>query len=237
MPDDLTRSLPQSASPTKPTWPDLSPALRALLLAADDGQTWGRIVNSPALVEECRRVWEPLGRAATAPAGEEGVIRVIAKRFPVFPQPERSPGEWDAWWSNYFDALEDLPEEALEAGMRAYLREPDAEFLPKPGRLRELARQSTTPTAKAAGLAARCAAYTPPTADHGTSHIIDCGPRRMPTADERKREVAAARETCQRLAETASKQQAPPRQWFTPKTDETGLTETMRAHMAGESSR
>lgn len=189
------------------------------------------------MLAECKQVWESLSHAARAPAGEEGVTRVVASRFPLFPQPERSPAEWSAWWSAYFDALEDLPEEALDLGMREYLRQPDAEFLPKPGRLRELARQASTPTATAAALASRCAAYTPARADHGAYSRGDLKPpyHRMPTAEERKREVAAARETCRQLAESAAKRQRPAYVFGVPSTDEHGISQAMREHLAQRS--
>jgi hypothetical protein len=201
-------------------------------LAIDADEAFQRITRDEGMLAECKRTWGALADAARAPAGEKGVMRVIATRFPVFPQPDRSEGEWLVWWDAYTDALEDLPEEALEAGMREYLRQPDAEFLPKPGKLRELARQATTATARAAGIAARCAAYTPP--DFSRAHPPTEAPKlqRMPTADERKRDVVLAEDVCRQLSETAAKGRPPDRQWFVPITDEHGVTQAMREAMA-----
>lgn len=72
-------------------------------------------------------------------AGEPGVKAVIGRRFALYPQPVRDEGEWAAWWQDYFDALAETPLASLEAAMRQYVADPDSEFMPKPGRLRELA--------------------------------------------------------------------------------------------------
>lgn len=97
------------------------------------------IVNSPALIAEARALLPELQRVATAKAGEDGVRRVIAKRFELYPQPHRTDEQWAAWWSDYYDALADVSLASLEAGMRAYVADPGSEFMPKPGKLRELA--------------------------------------------------------------------------------------------------
>jgi hypothetical protein len=91
------------------------------------------------LLDEVRAALPALQRIATATAGEDGVRRVIAKRFELYPQPQRSDEQWAAWWADYYDALADVPLASLEAGMRAYVADPESEFMPKPGRLRELA--------------------------------------------------------------------------------------------------
>ena len=73
--------------------------------------------------------------------------RVVGRRLATFPAMEMSDGEWAAWWSDYVDALGDLTEASLEAGMRAYVRDPKADWMAKPGRLRELAQGATTAAA------------------------------------------------------------------------------------------
>ena len=102
------------------------------------------IAAVPALLEEARAVVADLQLYATAKAGVSGVKTVIGRRFATYPQPQRSEGEAVAWWADYIDTLSDLSLASLEAAMRAYVADPASEFMPKPGRLRELAR--TTPS-------------------------------------------------------------------------------------------
>jgi hypothetical protein len=130
----------QSSTPAKPTSPELSPELKALLdePGSPDAAVVG-IASLPALVEEAKRVLPALRAVAEAKAGREGVKAVIGRRLATYPQPQRTEGEWDAWWADYFDVLEDVTLASLEAGMRAYVALPDSEFMPKPGQLRELA--------------------------------------------------------------------------------------------------
>jgi len=125
---------------------------------------------------------------ATQPAGEVGVREVIGRRFAMFPQPDRTDAEWASWWADHFDVLADLSVGALEAAMQAWVKLPDAEFLPKPGKLRELAL--TTPS-RAVGAYQRAKAameYVPPrtydpTAAPGvTPRIL----RTEPTAEEKR---------------------------------------------------
>lgn len=77
--------------------------------------------------------------AARRPANRKEIEAIIGQRFELFPQPKRDDGQWAAWWADYFDAMEGLTPAAVEAGMAAWVRSPDAEFLCKPGKLRELA--------------------------------------------------------------------------------------------------
>lgn len=98
------------------------------------------IAQSPALVDECLAVLPAFINAELRPASEAEIMEALGRRFALFPQPDRSDAEWSAWWGEYFDALDGLSLLSLEAGMRAWVREPDAEFMPKPGRLRELAK-------------------------------------------------------------------------------------------------
>lgn len=98
-----------------------------------------QIVEDPALLAEARAVLPVLKSVAEAKAGPDGVRRVIAKRFEIYPQPQRSDEQWAAWWADYYDVLADVALASLEAGMRAYVADPSSEFMPKPGKLRELA--------------------------------------------------------------------------------------------------
>lgn len=101
------------------------------------------IAASTELLEEARACLPALRSAAFDPASRPAIRRIIGARFATYPQPHREEPEWAAWWQDYFDALADLPAPAIEAGMKAWLALPDSEFMPKPGRLRELAK--TTP--------------------------------------------------------------------------------------------
>lgn len=73
------------------------------------------------------------------PATEDQIRQIIGARFALFPQPQRNDGQWAAWWADYYDALRGLTPYAVEAGMAAWVRSPEAEFMAKPGKLRELA--------------------------------------------------------------------------------------------------
>ena len=85
-----------------------------------------------------------LRAVALRPASPDEIRTIIGSRFPTYPQPKRTEGEAAAFWADYFDALEGLTPAMVEAGMAAHVKDPKAEFLPKPGRLAELAK--TTPT-------------------------------------------------------------------------------------------
>lgn len=120
--------------------PELGQALSALL--DDPGspdQAAMAIASDGALVAQARIALPALQHAAMAKAGPDGVRKVIAKRFETYPQPQRTDEQWAAWWADYLETLADVSLASLEAGMRAYVAEPSSEFMPKPGRLRELA--------------------------------------------------------------------------------------------------
>jgi hypothetical protein len=119
----------------------LSPRLRSLLYAGlrDEDSAVEEIARTPLLLDQAQGVTEHLHGQARAPAGEEGVRRVLFAYFEVYPQPTRSNEAWSLWWAPYVETLQGLPLAALEAGMKTWAASPDAEFLPKPGKLRELA--------------------------------------------------------------------------------------------------
>lgn len=125
----------------------LSPHLAELLDSDGSPDAAAREIGSyMALREECRAALPALKAVAQHKAGEEGVRAVIGKRFALYPQPERSEGEWAAWWADYADVLADLPLASLEAGMRAWVARPGSQFLPKPGELHELAFRTPSKT-------------------------------------------------------------------------------------------
>lgn len=136
--NDLTTT--QNSSAGRPTSPPMSEALTWLLdSAGSPDAAVASIAGDPELAQEARRVLPALRAVATTTAGAEGVRSVIGQRLATFPQPQRTQEEAAAWWADYIDVLEDVSLAALEAGMRAYVRLPDSEFMPKPGKLRELA--------------------------------------------------------------------------------------------------
>lgn len=154
--NDLT-NLPPSALPAKTTSLALSQPLRLLLEAERSGDdAVNGIVNSPALHAECKAAL-PAIMDRIKGCGMVGVRDVIGRRFATYPQPDRSDMEWAAWWADYCDALEDVPYEALEGGMRAWVQKPESQFMPKPGELRALALKAGEPLYQAASRARRVA--------------------------------------------------------------------------------
>lgn len=136
--NDLTTT--PNSKPVRPTMPELSPELTALLDSDGSPDAAVRmILDTVPMLVEVRRVLPALQAVAVAKAGEEGVKAVIGRRLATYPQPARTEGEWNAWWADYFDVLADVALSSLEAAMKAYVKLPDSEFMPKPGRLREMA--------------------------------------------------------------------------------------------------
>jgi hypothetical protein len=97
------------------------------------------IRKSEILTTEARQAMPALREAALRPATHDQIKSIIGQRFELFPQSQRSADQWAAWWADYFDALDGLTPFAVEAGMAAWVRSADAEFMCKPGKLRELA--------------------------------------------------------------------------------------------------
>lgn len=136
--NDLTPT--QNVPAARPTAPDLTRELTSLLDSDSSPDAAARaIASSPVLLAEARAALPALQAVATARAGEDGVYAVVKRRFQIYPQPERSVADAALWWSDYYDALADVSLASLEAGMRAHVADPASEFMPKPGRLRELA--------------------------------------------------------------------------------------------------
>jgi hypothetical protein len=102
-----------------------------------------------------------LHHEATRGATPVEIAQVLSQRFALFPQPDRSEGEWGAWWADYNSALEDMCPAAIEAGMAEYVRQPDSEFFPKPGKLRELAQKVPNRMARAVQAAERAPTLPP----------------------------------------------------------------------------
>ena len=182
------------------------------------------IALNPALRDELETTYRRLEHEAKAPAGDEGVKAVIGRRFVLYPQPQRSEGEWVAWWGEYYNLLSDLPLSSVEAAMRAYTARPDSEFLPKPGKLRELALATPTRALKRLHRADMALTYRPEP--------------KAPTPEEMAQREAMAADVKRLMGETVAKLAGAPdpakpkvRANFA-RVDETGISAGMRDLMA-----
>jgi hypothetical protein len=162
--DDPTDRPPQTESSkiVTTTTVALSPGLSALLKTeASDDRAVREIVGSSVMLAEARQALPVLKARATAPASREVIMETIARRFSLFTQPPRSESEWTAWWGDYFEALEGITAGAVEAAMAAWVKLPDSEFMPKPGKLRELAQMTPNRDVKAYTRARAAVDYEP----------------------------------------------------------------------------
>lgn len=201
-----------------------------LLTERSDHVAVETIRKSPILREEAEAAIPALRQAALTPATEAQIRAIIGQRFALFPQPERTDGEWAAWWAAYFEALSDLTPFAIEAGMAAWVRSPDAEFMCKPGKLRELA--TTVPNENRWARAhkrATDATYVPP------------APLPPPEPEDRSNrpcaeEIRAVMDDLkQKIADKdpwAKYKNKPPRPTPSARVDETGISQEMRAKLA-----
>lgn len=121
--------------------------MKRLLTAADPAAA-ARIAAAGPLRRECEAAFAELEHDARDQAGEGGVRSVIGRRFALYPQPDRTEGEWAEWWASYVDTLSDVPYAALESGMLAWVADKASEFLPKPGVLRDLTLRSEYPAGR-----------------------------------------------------------------------------------------
>lgn len=221
---------PPSQPPGPPTWNEPSEALKQLLVSTAGAL---EIARDPTLVVEAKRLLSTLHARAVSPAGTEGVTQIIGRRFATFPQPERSDSEWAAWWSDYHDALKDVPGPALEAAMAEWVKSPTAQFLPKPGELRHLARTTAYREGIAYETAQRAIEMEPGIARHRTeeenARINPPPTREIPPetdAADRARAVKWARDNLQRIKDAQRPAQIRPNYG---KVDETGITPQLRA--------
>lgn len=137
---ELTRNSPPAQRTTAQAGLVLSKPLSYWLLEeTSDAKAIEVIGKSDILKGEIRQRLPEIRSEALKPATSEQIKGIIAQRFALFPQPVRNDAEWAAWWADYMDALEGLTAPAIEAGMAAWVRSMDAEFMCKPGKLRELA--------------------------------------------------------------------------------------------------
>lgn len=214
--------VPKNSPPSKPTWKALSEDLKSLLLAGRSDV----IQREPSLLAEAERHLGGLREDVYRPTLPEEMKLILGQRFAVFPQPERAPSEWAAWWADYTDALSDLSAPALEAAMASYVKEPDAEFFPKPGRIRELAktvpnRASLTYYAaqRAVAGARQAAALAEPKPEQPWAEPAD------------KAQVAQMLKEYHRKVNEIRPPAKPDRAPTPVATDEHGLSAAMRAHL------
>lgn len=222
--NDLT----PSNLPRKPISPELSTAVSRLLdEPGADLFAPGRIASEPALREEVRRALPALRAVATHKAGKTGIMEILGRRFALYPQPARSDEMWAAWWSDYFEALGDVTYTALDAAMVAWVADPDSEFLPKPGKLLELAMRTPNAAHRRYARAAKAMEIC------GHAERADAEPIPPPSAEE----VAQVRKMLagyqQKMAmRDIEKPVRPPMPNTAGKPDAGGLTAEMRALLA-----
>lgn len=225
MPDDQSPNLPTPLPASRPTWPELSTRLADCL---EDRAVY-RIADAPELVDELRRSLPAMLARRDHPAGHDGVKQTIGRRFALCPQPERSEGEWAAWWADYRDALETVPLVSLEAAMRTWVQRPESQFLPKPGELRALALDSVTREGIRCQTASQALKHASEQQRHEEAFVAE-SPAWLHTEDER---AAVKKLVDEFLVQAKARAKAPPAMRANHgKTDEHGITAEMRELLA-----
>lgn len=187
------------------------------------GSRSSEIAESPCLLAELRDALLSLRREATQPATAAEVVAILAPRFAIYPQPDRTGGEWDAWWAEYTHALDDTPPAAIEAGMAEYVKAPDSEFFPKPGKIRDLAR--TTPSKLAT--AVLTGQWALRRAEESAREYVTEAPK-VPVPKESVREMLAGFHKAMAERAPAPKPTLPP---ISGPVDGSGVTQAMREQM------
>ena len=103
---------------------------------------------------------------ATAPATPDEIKFLVGQRFVTFPQPERSEGEWAAFWEDHFAVLADVTASALEAAMDVIRMDPKLEFLPKPAKIRQIALMTPNRAVRAYERCRAAVEYQAPSTPH-----------------------------------------------------------------------
>lgn len=141
------------------------------------------------MVDELRAALSGLYADASRGGGLNGIEAALRPWFATYPQPVRDTAEWAAFWQAYVIACGHHSEASLHAGMKAWAKLPDSEFLPKPGRLSELARTSPTAAFKLASHA------------HELLQLADDMTGRQRVLDNMDRDQVKPEEQRQRVAE------------------------------------
>jgi hypothetical protein len=133
----------------------LTKTLHALLFGKTPADVAvAEIRQDRALHIEVRRVANDLRKLA-GPCGEEFVGVEMKKLILVYGAGESPRAA--SWWKLYYQALRDVPREALEQAVQDYVSSPDSLFFPKPGQLKALAMKRAEPIYQAASRAKRAA--------------------------------------------------------------------------------
>jgi hypothetical protein len=162
------------------------PLLRALDLG--DEAAAEMITAKPALLDEARIHLPYLRSRAAAPATSDDIRLIVGRRFALYPQPERSEGEWREWWADYLEALKAIPAEAIEQAMRQWIATADSVQLPKPGQLASLAASQVTPQLRAVAVFSKAAQLAREREDLARRGVLFQAPeislKRMPKTPE-----------------------------------------------------
>lgn len=187
------------------------------LLADPAGADWAvdKIRSDPALHDEAKLVCGALARI-TSPCGDEAVIEALKPLVLVYGLGEQAKSP--AFWQVYTKQLADVPAEALRLAVDDYASQPDSQFFPKPGPLREFALRRAEPVFRAASRSKRAAALP--------AH----GAQREATDEEKALVARMAAETVAALTKPPAER--PAMRPAHGKTDERGLTAAMREHLA-----
>lgn len=150
---DITTTPPPPARKTSEL---CTPALWRRL--TDANVSWSdairRLAEDPDSRTELSQVAERL-EVAIWPCGAEAVIETLAPLLALYGVPRKSEAEAEAFWRFYLDTLENLPAEALRAGVAEYVADPKSEFFPKPGPLKAICERHAIPLRMAANRAER----------------------------------------------------------------------------------
>jgi len=134
-------TIPQNSTAIKQTLAGLSPGLKSLLgVEPSNLRAVSEIASNPALLAEVKAFLPTIHANATIAASREEIIRMVGAKFVTYRQPERSDAEWAVFWDDHCTVLADVSATALESALDACLSDPKIEFLPKPAKLREMAR-------------------------------------------------------------------------------------------------
>jgi hypothetical protein len=223
----MTNDLTRGDLPAKQISPVLSADLKRLLDSEqNDNFVASMIAGRAELRTEACNMVPVLKAAALQKAGDEGVREVVGRRFALYPQPARSDEEWAAWWADYLDTLGGVPWAALEAAMAAYVADPASEFMPKPGKLLDLAKSTPNTAVKRYDRARKVAVIS----GQQLPALVHQEERAEPTEAEKASVKRMLGEFQQKVSERASMAEAlkPAMPSTAGKPDERGITQAMR---------